>query len=265
LTVRTPQNNEDEMSQSEKAKRFAELHVKGAPLVLYNAWDAGSAKSILDAGAKAIATSSWAVAEAQGYRDGEAIPIEFAEQIIARIAATTDAPVTVDFEGGYSEDDGELANNITRLLGLGVIGINFEDRVVKGSGLYSINRQARRIAAIRKAAEQKGVGLFINARTDLFLGQGGDPAPSISEALDRAKAYAASGASGFFVPGLQDGAHIGRISEASTLPVNVMIMDGVPPTDRLSELGVSRISYGPIPYILAMGALKQEAKKALPR
>src|SRR5690242_1431541 len=102
-------NQEDQMNQSEKAMHFAELHIKGAPLLLYNAWDAGSAKSILDAGAKAIATSSWAVAEAQGYRDGEAIPIEFAEQIVARIAATIDVPVTVVFEGGYSEDDGELA------------------------------------------------------------------------------------------------------------------------------------------------------------
>src|ERR1700758_4876794 len=97
------------MNQTDKAKRFAELHVKGAPLLLYNAWDAGSAKSILAAGAQAIATSSWSVAEAQGYRDGEAIPIALAEQIVARIAATIDVPVTVDFEGGYSEDDGELA------------------------------------------------------------------------------------------------------------------------------------------------------------
>ena len=124
------------MNQTDKAKRFAELHVKGRPLLLYNAWDAGSAKAILAAGAKAIATSSWSVAEAQGYRDGEAIPIALAEQIVGRIAATIDAPVTVDFEGGYSEDDGELAGNISRLLDLGVIGINFEDRVVKGSGLY---------------------------------------------------------------------------------------------------------------------------------
>ena len=250
------------MNQIEKAKRFAELHVKGAPLLLYNAWDAGSAKSILEAGAKAIATSSWSVAEAQGYRDGEAIPIELAEQIVARIAATIDVPVTVDFEGGYSEADGELADNIARLLDLGVIGINFEDRVVKGSGLYDVNRQARRITAIRKAAEQKGVGLFINARTDLFLGQGRDPAQSVGEALDRAKAYAAAGASGFFIPGLRDDALIGRIAEGVALPVNVMVMDGVPSADRLSQLGVSRISYGPIPYIRAMGALQQEAKKA---
>src|SRR6516165_3704223 len=152
------------MNQTEKANRFAELHLARAPLVLYNAWDAGSAKSIVDAGAKAIATSSWSVAAAQGYGDGEAIPIELAEQIIGRIAATIDIPVTVDFEGGYSEDDGELAYNIARLLGLGVIGINFEDRVVKGTGLYDIDRQARRIAAIRSAAKKKGIDLFINAR-----------------------------------------------------------------------------------------------------
>src|SRR6202011_5084763 len=247
------------MNQTDKAKRFAELHVKGAPLLLYNAWDAGSAKSILGAGAQAIATSSWSVAEAQGYRDGEAIPIALAEQIVARIAATIDAPVTVDFEGGYSEDDGELAANITRLLDLGVVGINFEDRIVKGSGLYGIDRQARRIAAIRKAAEQKGVDLFINARTDVFFEHGDAAAQAVGEALDRAKAYAAAGASGFFIPGLVDDALIGRVSKAVTLPVNVMVMDGVPSNGRLSELGVARISYGPIPYVHAMTGLRQEA------
>jgi 2-methylisocitrate lyase-like PEP mutase family enzyme len=251
------------MNQTDKAKRFAELHVKGAPLLLYNAWDAGSAKSILDAGAKAIATSSWSVAAAQGYGDGEAIPIELAEQIVGRIAATVDIPVTVDFEGGYSEDDGELAANISRLLDLGVIGINFEDRIVKGSGLYSVDRQARRIAAIRKAAEQKGIDLFINARTDVFFEHGEDAAQAVGEALDRAKAYAAVGASGFFVPGLVDDALIGPICEGVSLPVNVMVMDGVPSNARLSELGVARISYGPIPYIRAMKALGQEAKTTM--
>jgi 2-methylisocitrate lyase-like PEP mutase family enzyme len=248
------------MNQVEKAKRFAELHVAGTPLLLYNAWDAGSAKAILEAGAKAIATSSWSVAAAQGYGDGEAIPIGFAEQIVGRITATVDIPVTVDFEGGYSEDDGELAANIARLLDLGVIGINFEDRIVKGSGLYSVDRQARRIAAIRKAAERKGVDLFINARTDVFFEHGDD---AVGEALDRAKAYAAAGASGFFVPGLVNDALIGRVAEAVTLPVNVMVMDGVPSNGRLSELGVARISYGPIPYVRAMIGLRQEATAPL--
>ena len=251
------------MNQTEKATRFAGLHVKGTPLLLYNAWDAGSAKSILQAGAKAIATSSWSVAEAHGYKDGEAIPIELAEEIIARIAATIDVPVTVDFEGGYSEDDSHLADNISRLLDLGVIGVNFEDRIVKGSGLYDIDRQARRVAVIRKAAENKGVALFINARTDLFLGQSRDAAQSVGEALERAKAYVAAGASGFFIPGLRDDALIGRICDSASVPVNVMVMEGVPSAGRLTSLGVSRISYGPIPYIRAMEALQQEARNVL--
>jgi 2-methylisocitrate lyase-like PEP mutase family enzyme len=251
------------MNQTDKAKRFAELHVKGKPLLLYNAWDAGSAKAILAAGAKAIATSSWSVAEAQGYRDGEAIPIELAERIIERIAATIEAPVTVDFEGGYSEDDGELADNISRLVDTGVVGINFEDRVVNGSGLYSVDRQSRRIAAIRKAAEKKGVDLFINARTDLFFEHGEDAAQAVGEALDRAKAYEAVGASGFFVPGLVDNALIGRICGGVSLPLNIMVMEGVPSNARLAERGVARISYGPIPYIRAMKELEQEARTAL--
>jgi len=251
------------MNQSEKAARFAALHVKGAPLLLYNAWDAGSAQSILDAGAKAIATSSWAVAEAQGYRDGEAIPVGLVEQIVARIAGTLDVPVTVDFEGGYSDDDTVLAENVSRLLALGVVGMNFEDRVVKGVGLYAVDRQAHRIAAIRDAADKKGVNLFINARTDLFLGQQGDPAKSVGDALDRAKAYASVGASGLFIPGLQDDALIGRICDGTALPVNVMVMDGVPSNERLAKLGVARISYGPIPYISAMKALKEDARKVL--
>jgi 2-methylisocitrate lyase-like PEP mutase family enzyme len=251
------------MNQSEKAARFAALHVKGAPLLLYNAWDAGSAQSILDAGAQAIATSSWAIAEAQGYRDGEAIPVGLVEQIVARIAGTIDVPVTVDFEGGYSDDDTVLAANVSRMLDLGIVGMNFEDRVVQGVGLYAVDRQAHRIATIRDAADKKGVNLFINARTDVFLGQQGDPAQSVGDALDRAKAYASAGASGLFIPGLQDDALIGRICDGTALPVNVMVMDGVPSNERLAKLGVARISYGPIPYISAMKALKEDALKVL--
>ncbi|MEA1672832.1 isocitrate lyase/phosphoenolpyruvate mutase family protein [Nitrospirillum sp. BR 11163] len=251
------------MSQSEKARRFRALHIKGKPLVLYNAWDAGSARAIAAAGSPAIATSSWAVSEAQGYRDGEDIPIDLFELTVARIASTIDVPVSADFEGGYSESLDELAFNVTRLIDLGVIGINFEDRIVKGRGLYPKERQASRIAAIREAAQRKGVDFFINARTDLFLGQGRDPAQAVDEAIARAEAYAAAGASGLFIPGLVDAALIGRIIEGVTLPVNVMVMDGVPPRDQLAALGVSRISYGALPYSRAMRQLEAETKAAL--
>jgi 2-methylisocitrate lyase-like PEP mutase family enzyme len=250
------------VSQKDRAARLTDLHAKGNPLILYNAWDAGSAKAIVAAGAKAVATSSWSVAEAHGYKDGEAIPMDFATQIIARIACAVKAPVTVDFEGGYSDNDSELAKNISRLIDLGVVGINFEDRVVHGDGLYAADRQAQRIAAIRKAAENKRTGFFINARTDLFLGRrDADPVKSVGQALERAKAYAEAGASGFFIPGLQDAALIERIVDGVSLPVNVMVMDGVPSSARLAQLGVARISYGPIPHIRAMEFLRETARK----
>lgn len=169
----------------------------------------------------------------------------------------------MDFEGGYSEDDIELADNISRLIDLGVIGINFEDRVVKGSGLYSVDRQARRLGAIRKTAEQKRVDLFVNARTDVFFEHSEDATQAVAEVLERAKAYAAAGASGFFIPGLTEDALIGQLCEAVMLPLNVMVMDGVPSNERLAKLGVARISYGPIPYISARRAIQQKAKKVL--
>src|SRR5258708_16574642 len=117
------------------------------------------------------------------------------KQIIARIVSTIDAPVSVDFEGGDSDDNGALAENVTRLFELGIIGINFEDRVVQGAGLYPIDQHARRIAAIREAARAEGVDPFINARTDLFLGQQRDPPNSINAPLTRPKAYPAAPAS----------------------------------------------------------------------
>jgi 2-methylisocitrate lyase-like PEP mutase family enzyme len=249
------------MSQNDKAARFADLHVKGTPLALFNVWDAGSAKAVEQAGAPAVATSSWSVAEAQGYHDGEDIPITLARQIIERIAATVDVPVSADFEGGYTDDDAALGDNISRLLDVGIVGINFEDRAVKGAGLYDTERQATRISAIRRAADKEGVGLFINARTDLFLGQGNEPSVTVDEAVNRSKAYADAGASGFFIPGLQDESLIARICEESALPVNVMVMDGLPDNERLAQIGVARISYGHIPYIQAMNGVQERAAR----
>ncbi|WAS90644.1 isocitrate lyase/PEP mutase family protein [Nannocystis punicea] len=259
------------MTQVNKAKQFAEIHTKGDPLLLFNAWDAGSARAIWRAGAKAIATSSWSMAEAHGYRDGEAMPLKLVEQIVERIVATVDVPVSVDFESGYMHqpasphdkgEDDTLAENIGRLLDLGIVGVNFEDRVAGETGMYGIDRQVRRIAVLRRVADQKGVPLFINARTDLFLGRGGDPAKSIGEALDRGKAYAAAGASGFFVPGLLDEPSIARICDSVSLPVNIM-QDGMSSNGRWAGLGVARISYGATPYINAMKTLENQAGSAL--
>jgi len=249
------------MSQNKKAARFTELHQKGNPLLLYNAWDAGSAKSICDCGAKAVATSSWSMARAQGYCDGEMIPFSLMAQLTKRIVETVDAPVSLDFEGGYcSDDDNELIFNVQELLDLGIAGLNFEDQVVKGQGLYGVDHQANRIAILREAANTRGVPLFINARTDLFLKKDRTPEADMDEAIKRAQAYAAAGASGFFVPGLVEDHLIRGICDNTSLPVNVMLLSGMSSIRSLSKLGVARISFGPTPYVQTMGVLKSAAK-----
>ncbi|HEV8579412.1 MAG TPA: isocitrate lyase/phosphoenolpyruvate mutase family protein [Thermoanaerobaculia bacterium] len=252
------------MNQKEKAQSFASLHVKGRPLILYNVWDAGGAKAVAGAGAKAIASSSWSVAAAHGYRDGEAIPLDLVAMIVARIVATTDLPVSVDFEGGYATAPEDVASNVERVLQLGAVGINFEDRRVNQSGLFSVAEQSERIRAIRQRADEVGIRLFINARTDLFL-QAEEAAQHrelLPAAKTRAAAYHDAGASGFFVPGLVDEELITELCAASPLPVNVMMMDGVPPVARLAELGVSRISFGPLPFLQLEETLREQARVA---
>lgn len=238
------------MSQSAKANHFAALHVPGDPVVLYNIWDAGSAKAITDAGATAIATGSWSVAAAQGYADGQKLPLQALLSAVDRIIQTTDLPVSVDFEGGYALAPQQLAENTRQLLATGAIGINFEDQIVGGDGLHEPDEQAGRIAAIRGAAEQAQIALFINARTDLFLKEkdASRHAGLVDQAIDRAGRYAAAGASGFFVPGLSDPDLITRICKAVSLPVNVMRPGSGPSRAELGALGVARISAGPAPY-----------------
>ena len=247
------------MDQTQKARKFKSLHVPGDPLLLYNVWDAGSAAAVANAGASAVATSSWSLAAAQGYQDGEDIPLDLALTIIARIAATVDVPASADFEGGYSDDNGALAENARRLLDTGIVGINFEDQVVGGTDLYDIDRQAARIGAIRAVADSSGVDLVINARTDLFLGKGNNPPDVVDEAVDRAKAYEQAGATSFFIPGLAELDLIETIIKAQSLPVSVMIFGGLPLTARVAEIGVSRISWGNATYVDTMAALARAA------
>ncbi|GGD91917.1 isocitrate lyase/PEP mutase family protein [Rhizobium anhuiense] len=249
------------MNQNEKAKAFGTLHRKGDPVVLYNIWDAGSAKAVADAGAKALATGSWSVAAAHGYGDGEKLPMSVLVETAKSITSVIDLPLSVDFEGAYSAEPEGAAANVAKLVEVGAVGINFEDQVVAGSGLYPIDRQAARIRAIRAMAEAKGIAFFINARTDLFLAESdlAKHAGLVDEAIERGRAYAAAGGSGFFVPGLIDPALIEKICAASPLPVNVMMRTGVPDVKTLAGLGVGRISYGPGPYRSMMDKLKQEA------
>ncbi|EJC74497.1 isocitrate lyase/PEP mutase family protein [Rhizobium hidalgonense] len=249
------------MNQTEMAKAFAALHQKGNPIVLYNIWDAGTAKAVADAGAKALATGSWSVAAAHGFADGEKLPMSVLVDTAKSITDAVDLPLSVDFEGAYSAEPEGAAANVARLVEVGAIGINFEDRVVAGEGLYSVESQADRIRAIRAMADGKDIPFFINARTDLFLAESdlSKHAGLVDEAIERGRAYAAAGGNGFFVPGLIDPALIEKICAASTLPVNIMMRAGAPDVKTLAKLGVGRISYGPGPYRSMMEKLKQEA------
>ncbi|MBY3442026.1 MULTISPECIES: isocitrate lyase/PEP mutase family protein [Rhizobium] len=249
------------MNQTEKAELFGTLHRKGDPVVLYNIWDAGTAKAVADGGAKALATGSWSVAAAHGYADGEKLPMSALVETAKSITAAVDLPLSVDFEGAYSAEAEGAAANVAKLVEAGAIGINFEDQVLGGNGLYPIEKQAARISAIRAMAEGKGIPFFINARTDLFLAESdlSKHAGLVDEAIERGKAYAAAGGSGFFVPGLIDPALIEKICAASPLPVNIMMRTGAPDVKALAKLGVGRVSYGPGPYRSMMEKLKQDA------
>lgn len=251
--------------QATRADAFRRLHVPGDPLVIFNAWDAGSARAIAKAGARAIGTGSWSVAAAHGYADGEKLPLDLAIANLERIVAAVDLPVTIDLEAGYGLAPEDVAHSVTQAVRAGAVGINLEDGLADERGIRDIDDMVASIRAARAAAERVAVPLFINARTDFFLQA--DPsshdARLVAATSERAAAYAAAGASGLFVPCITQAGHIRDVCAATALPVNVMMMPSLPPRSELARLGVARISHGPGPYRAAMAFVEQAAREAI--
>jgi 2-methylisocitrate lyase-like PEP mutase family enzyme len=243
-----------------KFETFAALHVPGNPVVLYNIWDVGSALAVVSAGAKALATGSHPVADANGWPDGQQVPIDFALANAKRIVDSVELPVTVDFEGAYSADPDEGGRNVARLAETGAVGCNFEDQVVGGEGLHSLSLQCSRIEAIRRAV---GEQFFINARTDLFLKTQTYDDALIDQVIERGKAFAESGASGFFVPRLADPRQIERVVREVPLPLNVIAFPGAPEKSVWASAGVARISHGPFPHRALMKEFAEMARSAI--
>ena len=243
-----------------KFDTFAALHVPGDPVILYNIWDAGSAQAVAKAGAKALATGSHPVGDAAGFGDGQQVPLDFVFDNARRIMAAVDLPLTVDFEGAYSTDPAEGAANVVRLAATGAVGCNFEDQVIGGEGVHPLDLQVRRISAIREAVS---AAFFINARTDLFLKTTTYDDALVDEAIERGKAFADAGASGFFVPRLADPRQIERVVAAVPLPLNVIAFPGAPDKKAWAEAGVARISHGPFPHRALMAKLEEMAREAI--
>lgn len=228
------------------ARTLRDLHQGPAPLILPNAWDALSARAIVEAGFPVVATSSSAVAASLGYPDGEAMSPDEMFWMVRHIAASVSVPVTADLEAGYGLDPREL---VARMVDAGVVGLNIEDSDHSPAApprrpLIDPDRQAERIAAIRAAGRTVGVEVVVNARIDVHLHEVGAPLDRLELALDRARKYAAAGADCVYPITLNDESDIGAMVRGVDAAVNILLRPGAPPIDRLGELGVRRISLG---------------------
>lgn len=224
-----------------KLLEFQALHTQDELLFLPNAWDVLSALVLEQTGFKAIATTSWGIANSMGYKDGENITFENLLSLAAKIIAAVDIPVSVDIESGYADSSDQVADNVMKIAELGAVGINIEDSNKNGSGLEEKERQCQLIRKIRNKLDGQGyTDFFINARIDTYF-QLKDPQ---RETIDRAIDYVASGANGIFVPGISQSHDIEDLVNAIDAPLNVMSLPKLTDANQLNELGVKRFSTG---------------------
>ncbi|MCF6187101.1 MAG: isocitrate lyase/phosphoenolpyruvate mutase family protein [Desulfobulbaceae bacterium] len=249
------------ISQAEKAQKFRKLHVKGEPLMLTNIWDAGSAKTVAGTGAQALGTASWAVAAAHGYEDGENMPFELVLENFKRIVGAVDLPVSFDLEAGYARPAQQVAQNASRALAIGGIGLNLEDQIVGEGALYDAEEQSGRLRAVRDVVKARGDCAFINARCDVFMlsQDKRNMDDLVDEVIARGRMYFEAGADGLFVPGLDHIKSIERICNVLDMPINIMAgIDGAS-IAQLSRAGVARISVGPGLYQAVSGYMSDVA------
>lgn len=222
---------------------FAALHQQDQPLVLANAWDAGSALLCQNAGAQAVATSSAGVAWARGYADGTLVPHTELLDTVVGIQRVLNLPLSVDLEAGYSDDPAQVAKLVMELADLDVVGINLED------GDDDPELLIAKIKAIRDALGSRG--FFINARIDVYLHQLKAPEDCLQESLARALRYQEAGTSGVFIPAILAADEIQQAVNAIDVPLNVLALPGLPSYQELAQMGVKRVSAGSGPFLTA--------------
>ena len=230
-----------------RCQMLRSLHVPGTPLVLPNAWDAATARAVVEAGFAVVATTSGGVAASLGYEDHERAPGDEMLAAAGRIAAAVNVPVTVDAEAGYGLEPTDL---VARLKEISAAGCNLEDTNHATGELRDPAEHAAWLRAVRAAASAHAYGLVINARIDVFLsaflsgGHGKRQAGLVSEALQRARAYVDAGADCVFPIGLWEPDALESFISDTPAEVNVLQIPSAPPHAKLAELGVARISYG---------------------
>jgi 2-methylisocitrate lyase-like PEP mutase family enzyme len=231
---------------AERAALLRDLHTDPALLVLVNVWDVVSARVVADLpGCRALATASHSIAATLGYEDGERIPREEMLQMVGRICAAVDLPVTADLEAGY----GDPADTVRRAIALGVVGANIEDQ------MRPLPDAVAAVAAVVRAAEREGVPFVLNARTDAFLRAGDRPRPEVlADAIARGRAFVEAGAPVVFVPGKLSPDEVGALVEGIG-PVSLIAVPGSIPLAQMQELGVQRVSVGPWSQRIALTAL----------
>ncbi|MET0725884.1 MAG: isocitrate lyase/phosphoenolpyruvate mutase family protein [Leifsonia sp.] len=240
------------ISTAAKAEELRRLHDAPELLQVVNVWDVVSARAVAALPAtRAIATASHSIAATFGYPDGEAIPLDIMLDMVGRIAAAVDVPVTADLEAGY----GDAGETIRRAIDLGVVGANLEDE------LKPVTDAAAAVAAVVRAGETAGVPFVLNARTDAFLRGADRPLEvNVADAIERGRAYLDEGAACVFVPGNFDEDVVVRLVDAfGERRLSVIGLPRLPKPARLQELGVARVSYGPYPQRSVLGDLQDLA------
>ena len=221
---------------------FRQLHYQDKPVIIGNAWNAYSAQLLEKKGFKAIATSSGAVAVTLGSDDGEKISFEDLLTVVSKMTAVVKVPLSVDLETGYGATAEKIVDNLEKLSAIGVVGINIEDSLrVNGRELVPVDVFSKKLSDIKSGLLKKNINIFINARTDAYLLNLPEP---LAITMERIKAYQDAGADGIFVPFVKDEEPIRKIVSATSLPINVVSMPGLPSFENLTAWGIRRISLG---------------------
>jgi 2-methylisocitrate lyase-like PEP mutase family enzyme len=246
---------------AERADAFARAHRGAAtPLLMANAWDAGSAKLLAHVGFPALATTSAGFANSLGRRDGGVTGDE-AIGHAAAIAAAVPVPVSADLEHCFGDSPDEVAETVTLAAASGIAGCSIEDWDPEREAFYDVGFAAERVAAASDAAHAGPLRLVLTARADNHFRRVDD----LDDTIARLQAYERAGADVLYAPGLISRDDLARVLDAVDLPLNVIVLPGVPPVSELAELGVARVSVGSGFSLAAYGALVDAGRALLER